>query len=108
MDRCQSLWVKKYWIEKVPFREHRVRGKGLFISVGATNGAKLFDGTLLTVRYFFDALNMEVWRTVLYWNLDFNGDVLKYPEYLEEAFIAGKELVQTLNGSFKENVKEGE
>ena len=97
MDRCQSFWTKKYWIEKVPFTEKRVRGKGLFICVGATNGKKLFDGTLLTVKYFFDALDMEVFRTLLYRGLDFKGDVLKHPRYVEEAFHAGKELVHAIN-----------
>ncbi|MDY6855417.1 MAG: flavodoxin family protein [Thermodesulfobacteriota bacterium] len=98
MDRCQSFWAKKYWIEKVPFTEKRVRGKGLFICVGATNGKRLFDGTLLTVKYFFEALDMEVSKTLLYRGLDFKGDVLKYPQYVEDAFQAGKELVHAIKG----------
>jgi hypothetical protein len=62
--------------------------------VGATKGKKLFDGTLLTVRYFFDVLEVQLWRSLLYRSLDFEGDVLKHPEYLQEAYQAGKELVQ--------------
>src|SRR5512139_4047976 len=60
MDRCQSLWTKKYWIEKAPFGQREIKRKGLFISVGATRGKKLFEGTLLSIRYFFDVLDMEV------------------------------------------------
>jgi multimeric flavodoxin WrbA len=52
MDRCQSLWVKKYWIDKIPFGKWEPKRKGLFISVGATRGKRLFDGTLLTIKYF--------------------------------------------------------
>jgi multimeric flavodoxin WrbA len=97
MDRCQSLWVKKYWIDKKPFGPaHRFR-KGIFLSVGATSGKKLFDGALLTVRYFFDALDMEIWRALLYRGLDFEGDILQHPEYLEEAFLAGRELVEAVH-----------
>lgn len=96
MDRCQSLWVKKYWIDKVPFGRWEVKRQGLFISVGATKGKKLFDGTLHTVRYFFDVLDMQLWRSLLYRGLDFEGDVLKHPEYLQEAYQAGKELVQAV------------
>jgi multimeric flavodoxin WrbA len=92
MDRCQSLWVKKYWIEKKPFRQWKTKRKGLFISVGATGGKKLFDGALLSVKYFFDVLDTELWRTLLYRGLDFEGDVLKRPQYLEEAFEAGRQL----------------
>jgi multimeric flavodoxin WrbA len=96
MDRCQSLWVKKYWIDKVPFGQWVPKRKGLFISVGATKGKKLFDGTLLTVKYFFDVLDTELYRSLLYRGLDFEGDVLKYPEYLEEAYEAGKEFAKAI------------
>ena len=96
MDRCQSLWVKKYWIDKVPFGQWEPKRKGLFISVGATKGKKLFDGTLLTVKYFFDVLDAELYRSLLYRGMDFEGDVLKYPEYLEEAYQAGNDLAKTI------------
>ena len=99
MDRCQSLWVKKYWLEKQPFGQRDFKRKGLFISVGATKGKKLFDGTLLTVRYFFDPLDMELWRSLLYRGLDFEGDVSNHPEYLDEAFQAGKELVRAIENT---------
>ena len=94
MDRCQSLWAKKYWLEKAPKAKRRAKRKGLFISVGATKGRRLFDGILLSIRYFFDALDVEPWRYLLYRGLDFEGDVLRHPEYLDEAYRAGKELVQ--------------
>ena len=94
MDRCQSLWVKRYLLERAVRGQGGPRRKGLFISVGATKGKKLFDGTLLTVRYFFDVLEVQLWRSLLYRGLDFEGDVLKHPEYLQEAYQAGKELVQ--------------
>ncbi len=96
MDRCQSLWVKKHWIDKVPFGQRELKRKGLFISVGATRGKRLFEGTLLTVRYFFDVLDAELWRTLLYRELDFEGDVLKHPEYLQEAYETGRELTLVL------------
>jgi multimeric flavodoxin WrbA len=92
MDRCQSLWVKKYWVDKITPGSRPPARKGLFISVGATKGKKLFDGTLLSVRYFFDVLDMELWRSLLYRGLDFEGDVNQYPEYLTEAFEAGQSL----------------
>lgn len=96
MDRFQSLWVKKYWIDNIAFGKRDLTKKGLFISVGATKGKRLFEGTLLTVRYFFEVLDMELWRSLLYRGLDFEGDVLKYPAYLEEAYKAGLELAQVL------------
>jgi len=98
MDRFQSLWVKKYWVDKTPKDQQIIKRKGLFISVGATKGKKLFDGMLLSIKYFFDILDMELWKALLYRQLDFQEDVLKHPEYLEEAYIAGKDFTSAING----------
>jgi hypothetical protein len=88
--------VKKYWIDQVPFGKWEPKRKGLFISVGATRGKKLFEGPLLTVKFFLDVLDAELWRSLLYRGLDFEGDVLKHPQYLKEAFDSGKALAQAL------------
>ncbi|MGD2269946.1 MAG: flavodoxin family protein [Desulfobacterales bacterium] len=96
MDRCQSLWVKKYWVDKAPKGPREVKRKGLFISVGATKGKKLFDGTLLSIKYFFDVLDVKLWKTLLYRQLDFEGDVLKHPEYLNEAYETGQKFVDAI------------
>jgi multimeric flavodoxin WrbA len=96
MDRCQSLWVKKYWIDRAPFGPRKPTRKGLVICAGATRGKKLFEGTLLSIRYFFDVLDMEIWRELLYRELDLEEDVLKHPAYLDEAFRAGQELAFSL------------
>jgi len=96
MDRCQSLWVKKYWLEKNTIESPKFTRKGLFISVGATKGKRLFEGTLLSIRYFFEILDMELWRSLLYRSLDLERDILGHPEYLLEAHRSGKELVQAI------------
>lgn len=96
MDRCQSLWVKRYWMDEPPAVQSPRRMKGLFISVGATRGKKLFDGALLTVRYYFDAIDTELWRSLLYRGLDFEGDVLAHEAYLDEACTAGRQMVEAI------------
>jgi len=96
MDRCQSLWVKKYWIDKTAYGMWEPARKGMVISVGATRGKKLFDGMLLTMKYFFDTLDMELWDSLLYRELDFQGDVDKHPEYLEQAYERGREFVRAV------------
>ncbi|MGC8494829.1 MAG: flavodoxin family protein [Syntrophobacteraceae bacterium] len=96
MDRCQGFWSKKYLVDKAPFGLRTPTRKALFVSVGATRGAKLFDGVLLTMKYFLDTLDMELWRSLLYKGLDGPTDVLQHPEYLAEAFISGKEFIAAL------------
>lgn len=96
MDRCQSLWVRKYWIEKQAFNKTPETRKGIFISVGATEGKKLFDGALLTVKYFFDVLDASLSKTVLCRGVDRKGEIQKKDAYLKEAFLAGRNLALEL------------
>ncbi len=92
MDRCQSLWVKKYWVENTPFNQWTAVRKGLVIAAGATKGRKLFDGTLLTMKYFFDVLDMKLWDSLLCRGLDSADDVLGHPDYLDAAYKSGREF----------------
>ncbi len=96
MDRCQSLWVKKYWVDETPFGRKTFRRKALFLSVGATHGKRLFDGSLLTMKYFLDVFDAELEDTLLYRGLDAHGDARKHPDYLAEARKAGSRFAQTL------------
>lgn len=97
IDRCQSLWMKKYYIEKADRKNRIPKRKGLFISLGATNGKKLFEGPLLTIKYFFDVLDMTLEKSLLYRGIDGEGEILNYPDYLEEACLAGRELVKSVS-----------
>jgi multimeric flavodoxin WrbA len=96
MDRFHSLWVKKNWVAPLPEAAPAPRRKGVFIAAGATRGKKLFEGSILSVRYFFDTLDMDLFRSVLCRGLEHAEDVLNHPGYLEEARRAGKELAEAL------------
>jgi multimeric flavodoxin WrbA len=96
MDRCQSLWVKKYWIDQQVVGKAPPTRKGVFISVGATSGRKLFDGAILTVKYFFDVLNAGLWKTVLCRGVDHKGEIDRREDCLKEAFEAGRALARVL------------
>jgi multimeric flavodoxin WrbA len=91
IDRSQALWARKYVLKK-PVGPPAIKKKGIFISVGATKGTKLFDGTLLTVKYFFDTVNAELSHTLLYRNVDGEGEILKHPDALREAYTLGMSL----------------
>ena len=96
MDRFQSNWVKKYLIDGTPFGDWTAKRKALFISAGATRGKKLFDGTLLTVKYFLDTIDSELWRTLLCRGLDEPGDVQEHPERLQQAYNDGAGLARDI------------
>jgi len=69
------------------------RKKGCLFLWERPKGKKLFDGSLLTVKYFFDVLDMELWKALLIEELDFEGDVFEASRASEETFEAGKNLV---------------
>jgi hypothetical protein len=76
--------------------QSRAVRKGLFLSAGATQGKKLFEGALLSVKYFFDVLDTALWDYKLFRQLDYADDIHKHPEYTVEAFQAGAALAIAL------------
>ena len=96
MDRCQSLWVKKNWIDKIPYSSQNYLRRGIFISVGATQGKKLFDGAILSVRYFMETLDMKLEKSLCYRGIDHEGDILKHQDYLNDACGVGYDLAKTV------------
>ena len=91
MDRCQSFWVKHYFLKK-PITPGRPRRKGAFISVGATRGKRLFEGVTLTIRYFFDAMEVDLWDTLLVRGVDEKGEIFDHPEEIRAAYELGRRL----------------
>lgn len=97
MERFHSVWVQRHGLAREAGAPAAApRRKGLFIAAGATRGKKLFDGALLSVRYFFETLEMDLWRALLYRGLEFEQDAAGRPEFLEEAYRAGRELAELL------------
>ncbi|KPK75753.1 MAG: hypothetical protein AMJ79_09880 [Phycisphaerae bacterium SM23_30] len=89
IDRCQALWSRRY-ILKQPIQDPgRPRRRGIFISVGATRGSKVFAGVKITMKWFFDALEVEYWGNLLFEGLDAKGSVRDHPTALEEAYQLG-------------------
>lgn len=91
VDRCQCFWSSKYLLKK-PIAGGKMR-RGIFISVGGSRGVKIFDGPLLTIRYLFDVLDCELYKTLLYRQIDKKGEILHHPTALSEAYELGKGLI---------------
>ena len=87
ISRCQALWSRRYVLNmEMPLK------KGAFIAVGATKGAKLFDGPKLTIRYFFKAINAEYTDELLIRGVDKKGEIKDHPTALADAYELGKRL----------------
>lgn len=98
IDRCQVMWVKKNKSEKVGFELRNTNlfskniKKGMFIAAGATGGEKLFDGAILTMKYFFNVLNIELSETLPFRHLDYEGEVKKHPDYIKQVYNSVRKL----------------
>ena len=88
VDRCQCFWARKYVLKKPLSRNAR----GVLISAGGTKGEKLFQCAGLTIKYFFDALDVEYTDNIFVRSVDRKGAILNHPEKLEEAYALGKKL----------------
>ena len=87
ISRCQALWSRRYVLKMdIPPK------KGAFIAVGATKGAKLFDGPKLTIRYFFKAINAEYVDELLIRGIDKKGEIKGHPTALKDARELGERL----------------
>jgi multimeric flavodoxin WrbA len=91
VDRCQALWVRKH-VLGITKEDNRVR-RGVFISVGATRGDKLFEGATLTVKYFFDAIGVKYAGDLLIRGVDGKARIREHPTALRDAFRLGQQLV---------------
>jgi len=92
VDRCQALWARRYVLKNLP----EAQKKGAFIAVGATKGKQLFDGSILTIKYFFQAFNVEYVDELLVRGVDKRGEIKEHPDLLKEAFALGERLAQAL------------
>jgi len=91
IDRCQALYTRRYILKQSQPNSAR---KGAFISVGATRGKKLFDGSVLTVKYFFQAIGVKYVDELLIRGVDKRGEIIEHPTALSDAFELGKRLAQ--------------
>lgn len=89
ISRCQALWARKYVLKNLDIPVKR----GVFISVGATRGEKLFDGPKLTMKYFFQAINAEYTNELLIRGVDKRGEIKEHPDSLTDAYELGKRIV---------------
>ena len=94
VDRCQALWSRKYLLKSPFLGKEGKKRKGFLISVGGTKGQRVFEGAILTAKYFFDVLNAEYVGELVFRGIDAKGDILKHPEAIRQAFEAGRRLVQ--------------
>jgi multimeric flavodoxin WrbA len=97
MDRFQVFYMAKYMRnnpmvpkEKIPHR------KGLYLGISGMNVPYVFDGAKLTMKAFFQIIDVSYWDDLLINDMDTIQDLTKRPELLKEAYDKGYELGKML------------
>ena len=90
-DRFQASWSRKYLL-KERFRENQGR-KGYLLSTAATKGPKIFDCSILSARYIFDAIDVQYGGEFLVKGVDSRKAVLALPEEMAKAEQFGRDML---------------
>jgi len=94
IDRCQTLWARKYRLKLTdPARKHR---RGYLLATGATQGRNLFEGMKLTAQYFFDAVGAEFSGSLTYRGIEGPKDMSNHPTVRDDIKTEVDQLVGPL------------
>jgi multimeric flavodoxin WrbA len=91
-DRFQSRWARRYLV-KERFRASEGR-KGYLLSTAATTGPKIFDCSILTTRYIYDAMDVEYGGELLVKGVDNRKAVLEVPDEMARAEQFGRDIIE--------------
>jgi multimeric flavodoxin WrbA len=94
IDRCQSLWAHKYVLKKELITHGHDR-RAMVIAIGGSRSKKQFDCIRLTMKSYFDSLQVHYAANLFVNNIDALGDIEKHPTALNEAYRLGSMLAAT-------------
>jgi multimeric flavodoxin WrbA len=93
IDRCQCLWAHKYVLKKPLITSCGRDRRAIVIAVGGTKSKKMFDSVRLTMKYYFDVLDMCYAANLFINKVDDCCEIKKHPLAMKEAYRLGAELI---------------
>lgn len=93
IDRGQCLWACKHVLKKPLLITSKFDRWAMVIAVGGSKSTKQFDSIRLTMKAYFDTLEMKYFANLFVNKIDAYGVVTKHTAVLNEAFRLGKDLV---------------
>jgi multimeric flavodoxin WrbA len=91
IDRGQCLWALKYVLKKESLTVGRDR-RAMVIAVGGSKSKKQFESIRLTMKTYFDALDMKYVINLFVDQVDDRGQVEEHPSALDQAYQLGAQL----------------
>jgi len=97
MDRFQVFYMAKYQRKKPMVPKEKIsRRKGLYLGISGMNVPYVFDGAKLTMKAFFQIIDVSYWDDFLINDMDTIQDLTTRPELLKEAYEKGYQLGKML------------
>jgi len=97
MDRFQVYFMAKYMRGRPMVTEAKRKSRlGLYLGIAGMNVPYVFDGAKLTVKAFFQIIDVSYWEDLLIRDMDTIQDLCTRPELLEEAYRKGNEMGRIL------------
>lgn len=94
IDRCQCLWAYKYVLKKELITPSHDR-RAMVIAVGGSRSKKQFECIRLTMKSYFDSLQVHYAANLFVNKIDALGDIEKHTSALNEAYRLGSLLAAT-------------
>ena len=92
IDRCQCLWAHKYVLKKELITTGHDR-QAMVIAVGGSRSKKQFECIRLTMKSYFDSLQVHYTANLFVNKIDALGEIEKHPTAMKEAYRLGSQLV---------------
>ncbi|MHC4204659.1 MAG: flavodoxin family protein [Planctomycetota bacterium] len=92
IDRCQCLWAHKYVLKKELITTGHDR-RAMVIAVGGSRSKKQFECIRLTMKTYFDSLQVRYAANLFVNKIDALGEIEKHPTAMKEAYRLGSQLV---------------
>jgi multimeric flavodoxin WrbA len=92
IDRCQCLWARKYVLKKELITTGHDR-RAIVIAVGGSRSRKQFECIRLTMKTYFDSLQVHYAANLFVNQIDALGEIEKHPTAMKEAYRLGSQLV---------------
>jgi multimeric flavodoxin WrbA len=92
IDRCQCLWARKYVLKKELITTGHDR-RAMVIAVGGSKSKKQFECIRLTMKTYFDSLQVHYAANLFVNKIDALGEIEKHPTAMKEAYRLGSQLV---------------
>jgi len=92
IDRAQCHWAHRYVLKRELITDAANR-RAMVIAVGGSKSIKMFESVRLTMKSYFDTLQMQYVGGLFVNKINAAGEIQTHPPALSEAHRLGKELI---------------